>query len=153
MNVCFSVVVFLLLLFVFLFLRSLVSGLLTWPDVRIGPKEASKSFGQFPLELLIITVAKIKILVLVDSHQHSNYSIQEERGKCCFGEVSCVRPWILGLGSVLEKTNQILTALILLVILQSRSLWFLQLRDFLIYVEFLTLYFNVSNFSHLSLQI
>lgn len=39
-------------------------GLLTWPDVKIGPKEASKPFGQFPLEQLIIILAKIKIMVV-----------------------------------------------------------------------------------------
>ena len=91
--------------FPFVFLRSLLCGSLTWPDVRIGPKEASKPFGQFPLEQLLIILAKIKIMVF--SGFSVAFQLLHSRGegqKCDFGEISYVMPWITGLGSVLVET-------------------------------------------------
>ena len=41
--------------------------MLTWPDVRTGPKETGKALGQFPLGWLFIILAKIKSWSLVDS--------------------------------------------------------------------------------------
>ena len=82
----------------------MLCGLLTWPDVRLGPKEAGKPFGQFPLEQLIIILAKIKIMVF--SGFSPAFRLLHSRGegqKRDFGEVSYVMPWILGLGSILVK--------------------------------------------------